>query len=242
MGNSTSFADLYKTEWQGTWALWVVPVVFLAFLLISSRERDRRESTQVEEAFLGGWMLFWTLETLLDSLATGPLTRWLGLQGTDAATGIMLFFVLAGDLRVFQLVFRLARPNDGFALSLRRALKWMLLVPIFSWWMDQGMRQVWPDLPGQTLWLTYELAFLGLALYLRQGWLTVKASNCSAQRLRGLRHVLGFVAVYYALWAGADFLILVGGFDAGWLVRMVPNQLYYAFFVPFCWLVLVRSR
>lgn len=242
MSTSTSFADLYKTEWQATWALWIVPILFLGFLLLSSRERDRRESTLADEAFLGGWMLFWTLETLADSFATGPLVRWLGWADTDAATAVMLVFVLAGDLRVFQLVFRLARPADGFARSLRRALGWMLLVPIFSWSMDQGLRQVWPDLPGQALWLTYEIAFLGVALYLRQGWLAAKATDCSPQRLRGLRLVLGFVAVYYALWATSDLLILVPELDAGWLLRMLPNQLYYAFFVPFCWLVLARDR
>ena len=51
----------------------------------------------------------------------------------------------------------------------------------------------------------------------------------------GLRRVLGYVAVYYALWASADVLILYGGLDVGWLLRVVPNQLYYAFFVPFAW-------
>jgi hypothetical protein len=44
--------------------------------------------------------------------------------------------------------------------------------------------------------------------------------------------VLAFAATYYALWAFADALILAG-FDAGWALRMLPNQLYYALSVPF---------
>ena len=43
--------------------------------------------------------------------------------------------------------------------------------------------------------------------------------------------MLGYVAAYYSLWASADVLILFE-VDAGWLVRCVPNQLYYAFTVP----------
>ena len=46
--------------------------------------------------------------------------------------------------------------------------------------------------------------------------------------------MLGYLAAYYGLWAAADVLIL-SGVDAGWPVRLVPNQLYYGFFVPFVW-------
>ena len=52
--------------------------------------------------------------------------------------------------------------------------------------------------------------------------------------LRYLRAVLAYVAVYYALWGIADVLILAG-FDAGWGLRILPNQLYYSFWVPVAW-------
>ncbi|MEN8159516.1 MAG: hypothetical protein ABFS41_05515, partial [Myxococcota bacterium] len=48
------------------------------------------------------------------------------------------------------------------------------------------------------------------------------------------RAVLAYAAVYYALWAACDVLILAG-VDAGWLVRCLPNQLYYGLTVPFVW-------
>ena len=38
--------------------------------------------------------------------------------------------------------------------------------------------------------------------------------------------------MYYAGWLFADLLIQIGGFDFGWLIRVIPNQLYYAFWVP----------
>ena len=45
--------------------------------------------------------------------------------------------------------------------------------------------------------------------------------------------MLGYVAVYYALWATADLLILGTGRDVAWALRIVPNQLYYAWYLPF---------
>jgi hypothetical protein len=33
----------------------------------------------------------------------------------------------------------------------------------------------------------------------------------------------------------ADLLIVVGGLDLGWAIRIVPNQLYYSFWVPFAY-------
>ena len=62
------------------------------------------------------------------------------------------------------------------------------------------------------------------------------------ERRRGLQAVAGYVALYYALWALADVLILVFGLDAGWLLRVVPNQLYYAFWLPFVWFQLASLR
>ena len=69
-----------------------------------------------------------------------------------------------------------------------------------------------------------------MALTLRQ---RVVPARCEDPRnARILRSLCGYVAVYYALWAGSDLLILYGGIDAGWLLRALPNQLYYAFWVP----------
>lgn len=240
MNDSPFFQNIYKSEWQGTWALWVLPLAFLAYLLFSTTERDRRASTQPMTAFLGGWMLFWTVETLADSFATGPLSRWLGWQGTEIGTGVMLSFVLLGDLRVFQLVFRIGRPADSFGRALRRAILWTLLVPVVAYGADTGLRQWRPGLPEQMLWLIYETSFFAVALYLRNVWLRSHASGSSDQQR--LRVILAFVAGYYLLWATADILIMGFDLDFGWAVRVIPNQLYYAFFVPFVWWTLARDR
>ncbi|MGH7856783.1 MAG: hypothetical protein ACREQY_05580, partial [Candidatus Binatia bacterium] len=51
---------------------------------------------------------------------------------------------------------------------------------------------------------------------------------------RHLRGALAYVALYYFLWAAADSMILAG-VDAGWALRVIPNQIYYGFWVPFAY-------
>jgi hypothetical protein len=82
------------------------------------------------------------------------------------------------------------------------------------------------------LWLVYELGFVALALVLRRRIDGGLAAGASERDRRLLRALLLYAAGYYALWASADALILAG-FDAGWGLRILPNQLYYAFTVPF---------
>ena len=78
----------------------------------------------------------------------------------------------------------------------------------------------------------HELAFLALALWLRGSRLPALAAPEPAGHRAYLRRALAYVAAYYALWAAADVLILLS-VELGWLLRIVPNQLYYAFWVPF---------
>src|SRR5262249_46154313 len=107
--------------------------------------------------------------------------------------------------------------------------------------VDAGVRAQVPSAPTQTIWLLYELAFVVVALALRQ-WAVPARVPGTAPRLRTyLRAVLAYVAVYYALWAAADIVILAG-FDVGWALRMVPNQLYYAFWMPFAYFAFLARR
>jgi hypothetical protein len=106
-------------------------------------------------------------------------------------------------------------------------------VPLFAWALEGVLRRGWPGLPDQTIWLLYELAFLTLALVWRSVLVPRWTAEQAPRRRSFLRDVLAYAATYYALWASADVLIMVFGVDAGWALRVVPNQLYYSFFVPF---------
>jgi hypothetical protein len=86
---------------------------------------------------------------------------------------------------------------------------------------------------GRVLFLVHEAMFGMLALGL---WLATRARRdlAEAQR-RWLTKLCAFELMQYALWAVADIAILIGA-DAGYLLRVVPNIMYYVAFVPFAWL------
>ena len=86
------------------------------------------------------------------------------------------------------------------------------------------------------IWLIYEIAFTVLALALFT-WLPMPA-----QVGRFLRTVLAYVILYYVLWATADIITIATGNDLAWALRLIPNQLYYAGFVPVAYTLFFSSR
>lgn len=212
-----SWGAFYHSELQSLWLLLIVPLFFLLYLLSRGRPAGTREAR-----FLHVWALAFTLETLIDPIATGPFANALGLSGL-LLTAWIFVFVWLGDFRVLWLLFARAGSAPDRGAAARRAAALACLVPVTTGVL---YAPVWLGLwqaPGQLLWLIYELLFCALALWLRRG-----------ARDAGLRDVLSYVFAYYALWAASDLLIL-SGVDAGWALRVLPNQLYYAFFVPFVW-------
>ena len=236
----------YHSELQGWWLLWVAPGLFLAYRLLArwlSPEVPGAASTAGTDAatraqrFVDVFAIVFALETLLDPFATGPLLRFLGIAHHSAGTLIMFVFVYLGDFRVFVLLSGLARPAP-LSLTLRRAGLATLAVPIVTGVLYGSLSLLYPTVHGQWQWVIYEVSFLSLALALRAGHLPglTGLDAVDDPRLRAyLREVLGYAALYYALWATSDLLILLADLDFGWATRAVANQLYYAFFVPFVW-------
>lgn len=246
-----TWREVYESDLQGVLGVSIVPVLFLLHLAVTERRDAERAVLPRAAAFVRGYALLFALETILDPIAGGPLMRALGLAGGLTPTIVMVAFVLLGDFRVFLLVLALAAYGRAEAAgaargpSLRRlaaeAALWTLPVPIVAVAVEAALRTLCDDVPAQSIWLVYELAFLVMALGLRR--VLVPARVPAGQpRLRGyLRMVLAYVATYYALWATADAAILLG-FDAGWGLRIVPNQLYYAFWIPMVYGVFFFSR
>jgi len=205
-----SWHDFYGASWQQPWALLLAPFAFLVWRALAAPPRDG--AAPEARSFVVAWGTLFALETMLDPIATGPLAQALGSPRASTALGVG--FVMLGDFRVWWLIFWIDRPT-GAAL---RALAPTLGVPIAAWLVSLTL-----PLPEQALWLLHESLFIAVAFLF-------------SRRLAGRfeRAVLAYAGVYYALWAAADVLILAG-VDAGWLLRCVPNQLYYGFTVPFVW-------
>lgn len=210
------FETFYRGALQGVWALLVVPALFLALRPLLAERTTGADPRAAR--FVRGWATVFAIETIVDPLATGPL-------GAP-----MLPFVLLGDFRVFLLLLAVMGPDRPLAGTIVRAAAWTLVVPLVSWPLHRLVVTALGSAPEQLLWLIYETVFAALALWWRAR--LVPAHRPVAARF--LRAVLAYVAAYYALWALADVLILAGR-DVGWGLRVVPNQLYYAFFVPVVW-------
>ena len=96
---SDFWGAFYHSDLQSLWLLLVVPSLFLLFLLTRGRP-----AAPPRARFLYTWALLFTLETMLDPIATGPLLRVLKLDGVALYAWIFVF-VWLGDFRVLWLHF-----------------------------------------------------------------------------------------------------------------------------------------
>ena len=195
---------------------------------IPETSADRRAA-----GFVSAYSLAFAFETILDPLATGPLVKALGLGDTAVATGIMLAFVLLGDFRVFALIFATAAAGRPLGTPLRRAARFTLVVPIFSGLVYALLTALWPELEDQWRWVIYEFGFVAMAVYLARVWIPKNVASSDVATGAFLREMVSYAALYYAVWAISDLLILVGGRDEGWALHALANQLYYSFWIPF---------
>ena len=239
-----SWQDAYYSDLQSLWALLVVPFAFLAWRLAAPAD-PRRAVVPGAAGFVARATLVFAVLTMLDPIATGPLVRSEALRETPAATLIPFLFVYLGDLRVLLVAFAVAAPERSFRATLARAAVATAIVPVGTGFLYAALRATAPGLHGQWLWMIYEAGFLALCVVAARRGLPRSASTSAvsgaeetpaASDSEGrafLEALFGYAAAYYALWLGADVLIVVFGLDLGWVLRMVPNQLYYAFWAPF---------
>jgi hypothetical protein len=200
-------------------ASWKHPVAFLAIGLVVVLALWRRAP------FLLGFAFVFQIEILTDALlnsAHSPLPA-------AASTSVAIVFVILGDFRYFLLLERYARPRAPLAW-LVRAAGLAFVVPIASVIPQRLFPETYQDL--RLVFLTYEVLFAILVVGVR---LTLVPRATSAPPVRAwLERLTRFELAQYGLWITADLLILAG-LDAGYGLRLVPNFLYYAAFVPYAY-------
>lgn len=210
-----SYTEFYDSFIQHPLLLWAAAILGLLLALSGptlSVTVRRYCIALATISLLDAWL------TTNDIPGIGPLTG-------AAASFVPLTFVLIGDLRFFLFI-ESAKPDGTLAASAGawiRASAWTLLVPLAS---QLGVFALGSDEP-RLLFFIYETLFVVLSIGLAQVYLPRRS-----RALLWTRRVTRFVIVYYALWAAADAIILTTGADAGFLLRLIPNVLYYGGLVP----------
>ena len=230
-----SFDAYYHSDLQSVYLLLVLPALFLAYWWAVAQ--PGHSSDTAVRRFVRLYTLVFCIETMIDPIMTGPIVRVLGGGGTTLG----LLFVLLGDFRVFVLVFGVAGPDRSLVSVLREAALWTPIVAVSAYGAHAAIGWLAGGAPGQLLWMIHEVLFVALAGFVRNVVIPNRTDANDPNRAR-LRRVMSFVMLYYGLWASSDALILWGGFDVGWLLRVVPNQLYYSVWIPFVYATFFSER
>lgn len=156
----------------------------------------------------GRYAVLWSLVAAADGWLTAP-----GVPTRGLLVLIPVAFVILGDLRFFFLIEDEARAP----FPIGRAVALAFVVPIVTHVLTLLVPAFFHD--RRVTFLTYELCFLAFA-------------SAYAFARKRPRAIFGFELGQYGLWAAADLLIL-GGLPGGEALRLVPDAMYYALFVPF---------
>lgn len=183
--------------------------------------------------FRGGFLAWWTLGfgalAIVDATLTASDSPLLPAHG-DLLGALAVAFVLLGDARVYALVERYVGASPSVARRVIQGVAWGSLVSVLMAPLARTV-PVFHREP-RTLFLAYELLALAQSIAWLRARLPRAAAGASPEVMRWTRGVMRFVAAQYALWALADAVIL-WVHPAGFLLRLVPNVLYYGLFVGY---------
>jgi hypothetical protein len=176
-------------------------------------------------AFLAGFLVIFAAEIVADATITGA---WSPVP-TDSPwyEVFAIVFVILGDLRYFLLADWFSRPGASLARVLKFVVPISFAIPLLT---GVGSRVIAVLAEPRVLFLAYEILLLLLVVALQSR--VFGRREAPKAHAAYVRRLSGFVAIQYLGWACADVLIL-SGHDVGHVLRIVPNVLYYAAFLPF---------
>jgi hypothetical protein len=210
------FERFYTSFWHHPLACWV------ACAAVSPWLANRR-------ARFGLLPMVLLLGIMADAWFTGA---WSPLKSDAPMSALLaIVFVIAGDWRFWYLLVRqrlakLKRRGPAIALAVMLSL----IMPVVSISAQTALRDRLPT--ARHLFLVYELGFTLLAV---AALIWVRRAFQEGAVRRWLTWLCVFEIVQYAGWAAADMVIFTAG-DIGFLLRIFPNLMYYAAFVPFAFL------
>ena len=229
---------VYDSDLQTALLPAAIGLLFVGFL-VWQRQRGRWGPLGSRDRFVARYCTGFALVTLADLLASFPLVVW-GDLGFDATSGVMVGFSVVADFRVFWLALVLLRPEPQRTLDVGVALLLAAIPMAIGMAGNQLIASFEPRLYGRFMWLIHQASMLAVVLVFRRRML--RGRDASEVETRFARWLLGYVALYYALFFIADAAILLLRFDPAWLLRCIPYQLYFSVYLPFVWMAWRRSR
>ena len=215
---------LYYSPFHHPFVCWVSCVLFIAALLVT-----RRDSRFLASRFFATFFWVFTLEIAADALITGG---WSPVPGSSrVGTALSIAFVVLGDFRYFLLVEYVLAKRLTLGVALR-AVAFSLLIPLATAPIS--------SVDSRVLYLLYEASFACVALLMRFFVIPMRGRALEPDARAYLYLLTGFEMVQYVAWAIADMRI-IRGHELGWLLRIVPDALYYAVFLAFAWFGLPKS-
>jgi len=230
------FESFYNSFYQQPLTLWIATLIGASVLYtIPSGLKKSPE--------LRFFSLIWIFISLLDAGLTATPVPGVGRLSWPWDQLVPLTFVLLGDYRYF--LWSSGLNQSSWILSRQKyigALKWTLIVPIASKiavaLLPQELANISPN-SSRFLFFFYEVFFLCLIpIHART---LMSHGRLSPTSMTWFRRVKNFAVLYYSLWAFADLWILALEYlnpaevqlrDFGFLMRVVPNVLYYGFLIP----------
>lgn len=174
--------------------------------------------------FFHAYLTVFLVTILADATVTGA---WSPVPlDTTAYTFFSVLFIILGDLRYFLLAERVTRPADSLARTLVFSVPVSFLMPLATGIMTRTIPAM---ADTRVLYAVYELAMVPLVLGLDR--LRFQKREVAPEIRRWVRDVSFFFAALYFGWGACDVVILAGA-DIGHALRIVPNVMYYALFLP----------
>jgi hypothetical protein len=174
--------------------------------------------------FLYGFLTLFLVTILADATVTGG---WSPVpMGTGTYTFFSVLFIILGDLRYFLLAERVTRPRDSLARTLLFSVPVSFVMPVATGIMSRTIPWMADD---RVLYAVYELAMCALVITLDRTRFGGRQVDSSIHRW--VHEVSLFFAALYFGWGACDLLILAG-VELGHVLRIIPNVMYYALFLP----------
>lgn len=187
------------------------------------------------------------LVTAADAMVSGGWSL-LGGESHGAYLPVVFVFVVLGDLRYYLLVQRATAPGlvedrwswGGVGVWLK-AFGWAVTPSLAVGLLQRLLPRAFAQ--GRVTFLVYELIALCIALLFALVLVPAlcRRAQVSAARRRWLLGTSAFIVAQYAGWALADVVILSGG-QWGFALRLAPNVMYYALFLPVVFALVPRRE